>query len=184
MEHQGDGARRAVEEQLKGITQTLLEMSIIVHGFEGPQTTEVLVSKINALVDEYRALDESRRSLSQTVPMDIVSYIEEGRNPDVYTREFVELLQKQNQFVNGKFQAMRVGNSLGCADDRTSGLCWLRTSKKPGQSTPTTWMRFCAVHRDLTSCNDQETTWTILPIALCISCISCDWATGCTKTVQ
>lgn len=35
-------------------------------------------------------------------------YIENGRNPDVYTREFVELTGKQNQYINGKMKAMRV----------------------------------------------------------------------------
>ncbi|CCJ28798.1 unnamed protein product [Pneumocystis jirovecii] len=37
--------------------------------------------------------------------IDIISYknyIEDGRNPDVYTRQFSELVQKDNQYVNGK----------------------------------------------------------------------------------
>lgn len=32
-------------------------------------------------------------------------YVEGGRNPDIYTREFVEIVAKQNQFLNGKMRA-------------------------------------------------------------------------------
>lgn len=32
-------------------------------------------------------------------------YVEDGRNPDIYTREFVEIVAKQNQILNGKMRA-------------------------------------------------------------------------------
>lgn len=31
--------------------------------------------------------------------------MEDGRNPDIYTREFVELVQKGNQYLKGKAEA-------------------------------------------------------------------------------
>lgn len=31
----------------------------------------------------------------------------QGRNPDIYTREFVEIVQKQNQLYAGKVKAYR-----------------------------------------------------------------------------
>lgn len=31
--------------------------------------------------------------------------MDNGRNPDIYTREFVELARKNNQLMNGKMQA-------------------------------------------------------------------------------
>lgn len=39
------------------------------------------------------------------VPPEIIQYIEEGRNPDIYTREFVELAQEKNQLLKGKSEA-------------------------------------------------------------------------------
>jgi mediator of RNA polymerase II transcription subunit 10 len=39
------------------------------------------------------------------IPPDIIDYVDEGRNPDIYTREFVELVQKLNQFLKGKSEA-------------------------------------------------------------------------------
>ncbi|KAK7563624.1 mediator complex, subunit Med10 [Phyllosticta citricarpa] len=39
------------------------------------------------------------------VPPEIVAYVEKGRNPDIYTREFSELVQKNNQKLKGKAEA-------------------------------------------------------------------------------
>ena len=35
-------------------------------------------------------------------------YVEDGLNPDKYTRRFVNMLMKDNQFVNGKIDAVQV----------------------------------------------------------------------------
>ena len=41
------------------------------------------------------------------IPPDILSYIDDGRNPDIYTREFVEIVQKKNAHLRGKIEAFR-----------------------------------------------------------------------------
>lgn len=51
------------------------------------------------------ALSSESSSLSVHIPPEIVEYVESGRNPDIYTREFVELAQKQNQYLKGKSEA-------------------------------------------------------------------------------
>ncbi len=35
-------------------------------------------------------------------------YVEDGLNPDKYTRRFMNMLMKDNQFVNGKIDAVQV----------------------------------------------------------------------------
>jgi mediator of RNA polymerase II transcription subunit 10 len=39
------------------------------------------------------------------VPPELIQYVENGRNPDIYTREFVELVRRGNQLMRGKQQA-------------------------------------------------------------------------------
>ncbi|RWA08722.1 hypothetical protein EKO27_g6358, partial [Xylaria grammica] len=39
------------------------------------------------------------------VPPELVQYVDNGRNPDVYTREFVELVRRGNQLMRGKQSA-------------------------------------------------------------------------------
>lgn len=39
------------------------------------------------------------------IPHEIIDYVEDGRNPDIYTREFVELAQRGNQYLRSKCEA-------------------------------------------------------------------------------
>jgi hypothetical protein len=40
-----------------------------------------------------------------TLPPEVVAYVQDGRNPDIYTREFVELAMRNNQRLRGKADA-------------------------------------------------------------------------------
>ena len=37
-----------------------------------------------------------------------MSYVENSRNPDIFTREFVETVQRMNQMLNGRVDAYRM----------------------------------------------------------------------------
>ena len=41
------------------------------------------------------------------LPPEILDYVDGGRNPDVYTREFIELVQRGNAVLNGKQEGFR-----------------------------------------------------------------------------
>lgn len=45
------------------------------------------------------------RRLPIGLPPEIIDYVERSRNPDIYTREFVELVQRLNQQLKGRSQA-------------------------------------------------------------------------------
>lgn len=40
-----------------------------------------------------------------SIPPELLEYVENGRNPDIYTREFVELVRRGNQLMRGKLNA-------------------------------------------------------------------------------
>lgn len=40
-----------------------------------------------------------------SVPHELIEYVENGRNPDIYTREFVETVRRGNQLLKGKLHA-------------------------------------------------------------------------------
>lgn len=48
----------------------------------------------------------SSADATTTIPPEIIAYVDSGRNPDIYTREFVELVQKSNQFLKGRSEAL------------------------------------------------------------------------------
>ncbi|KAI9803638.1 MAG: RNA polymerase II mediator complex subunit [Piccolia ochrophora] len=41
------------------------------------------------------------------IPPEIIAYVEDGRNPDIYTREFVELVQRGGMEVGGRSEGFR-----------------------------------------------------------------------------
>lgn len=50
-------------------------------------------------------LDKQAPQITVHVPREILIYVQEGRNPEIYTREFVELVMRQNQKLKGKADA-------------------------------------------------------------------------------
>lgn len=64
-----------------------------------------LYVRSKALTANLQQLSTTSQSLPTAVPPEIIQYIEEGRNPDIYTREFVELVQARNQQLKGKSEA-------------------------------------------------------------------------------
>ncbi|MCJ1479741.1 RNA polymerase II mediator complex subunit [Lambiella insularis] len=95
-----------IDDLLKSVIQNLYAIQSSVHGYLGPETQQELVRKIKALTSSLLTLSIEASSLPVLIPPEIVTYVEEGRNPDIYTREFVELVQRQNAYVRGKSEAL------------------------------------------------------------------------------
>lgn len=54
----------------------------------------------------HRTANAMQSSGSDTgIPETLIHYVENGRNPDIYTREFVELVRRMNQLTRGKLHA-------------------------------------------------------------------------------
>jgi mediator of RNA polymerase II transcription subunit 10 len=55
------------------------------------------------------------------VPPELLAYVEGGRNPDIYTREFVELARRGNQLMRGKRDAFAAFRDV-LAEETRRGL--------------------------------------------------------------
>ncbi|KAJ5246514.1 Mediator complex subunit Med10 [Penicillium chermesinum] len=114
---------QTVDDDLKDVIQHLFEIQSAVHGYLGPETQQELVRKIKNLTVALSTLsthtdpsaqsapdsgniDPSNPPLSTIqLPPEIIDYVDAARNPDIYTREFVELVQRGNQDLKGKREA-------------------------------------------------------------------------------
>lgn len=67
---------------------------------------DVLARELGSLSQALQTVHRTSttRTLPQ-VPPELVTYVDNGRNPDVYTREFVELVRRGNQLMAGKERA-------------------------------------------------------------------------------
>ncbi|KAI1922935.1 RNA polymerase II mediator complex subunit [Ophidiomyces ophidiicola] len=115
-----------IDDDLKDVIQNFFEIQSAVHGYLGQETQQELVKKLKSLTSSLQTLSAhsaadpsyvepslSRLSFSSPnpplhsvkLPPEIIDYVDAARNPDIYTREFVELVQKSNQDLKGKMEA-------------------------------------------------------------------------------
>ncbi|KAJ1335087.1 Transcription factor subunit Med10 of Mediator complex [Microdochium nivale] len=79
-----------------------------------PSSTSTSRPSADVLSQELRTLSQSLQAIHATashptperslphIPPELVQYVENGRNPDIYTREFVEQVRRGNQLLRGK----------------------------------------------------------------------------------
>jgi mediator of RNA polymerase II transcription subunit 10 len=61
-----------------------------------------------SLVQNMVKLSQSAPSVNVDIPPEVTSYVESSRNPDIFTREFVETVQRMNQMLKGRTAAYRL----------------------------------------------------------------------------
>ncbi|KAK4169503.1 putative mediator of RNA polymerase II transcription subunit 10 [Cladorrhinum sp. PSN259] len=75
------------------------------------QTAQSLASSITtldrSLLQVYNTASALQPQNNPGIPLPLMEYVENGRNPDIYTREFVELVRRLNQLQRGKSHAFR-----------------------------------------------------------------------------
>ncbi|RDA84460.1 hypothetical protein CP532_0069 [Ophiocordyceps camponoti-leonardi (nom. inval.)] len=109
-----------LEQQLKDIIQDLYQVMVQVTTYDaaGRSSREVLSNEMQAILllpSNQKTLANSLQTLHASasspqnnlpsVPPELLEYVENGRNPDIYTREFVELVRRGNQLMRGKVHA-------------------------------------------------------------------------------
>ncbi|KAL2164041.1 hypothetical protein VTH06DRAFT_3255 [Thermothelomyces fergusii] len=103
-----------VQEDIKNVIQDLFQVMVQVSNYDaaGRPTRDVLAQDIQTLDATLRTLHARAQALpapsaDKPIPEPLIHYVENGRNPDIYTREFVELVRRMNQLARGKMHAFR-----------------------------------------------------------------------------
>ncbi|KAI9275567.1 transcription factor subunit Med10 of mediator complex-domain-containing protein [Phascolomyces articulosus] len=60
----------------------------------------------NSILEHYQTIDELKENIDTHIPEEVINYVEQGRNPDIFTQGFVERAASENQFTNGKIKAV------------------------------------------------------------------------------
>ncbi|KAH7162337.1 transcription factor subunit Med10 of mediator complex-domain-containing protein [Dactylonectria estremocensis] len=98
-----------LEQQLKDIIQDLYQVMVQVSTYDsmGRSSRDVLTNEIKTLSHSLQTLHAfaSPPNVLPSIPPELIEYVENGRNPDIYTREFVELVRRGNQLMRGKLNA-------------------------------------------------------------------------------
>ncbi|TGO42467.1 hypothetical protein BHYA_0008g00580 [Botrytis hyacinthi] len=114
-----------VTNEIKNVIQDLYEIMIQTHNYDsvGRPTRDILEKSLLQLSTSLQIVSHAtvpagpptgkpqfdrvagKATDLAYVPQDVIHYIDNGRNPDIYTREFVEAARKNNQLMRGKMQA-------------------------------------------------------------------------------
>jgi mediator of RNA polymerase II transcription subunit 10 len=96
-------------DSLKKVIQDYYEVQVQVQGYVSEtETRDVLVNKMQELSQSlhHLARESSNHTIANTfVPPEVVDYLDDGRNPDIYRRDLVEVVQRGNAVLNGKMNA-------------------------------------------------------------------------------
>ncbi|CAG8955072.1 hypothetical protein HYFRA_00007086 [Hymenoscyphus fraxineus] len=111
----GSSDHDVVEKQVKEIIQDLYQVMVQIQTYDtaGVPTAGVLEQQ---MIDVSSSLQKIHASTSTvpsnqpkvklpSIPPELFKYVDSGRNPDIYTREFVELTRRGNQLMKGKEEA-------------------------------------------------------------------------------
>ncbi|KAG9069428.1 Mediator of RNA polymerase II transcription subunit 10 [Linnemannia hyalina] len=102
--------REALEKKLQELIQSLLELSITVYDFQA-ESNSLVHQKIQELTKQLGEIEAFKDQLDVMVPWEVLSYIEDGKNPDLFSKTFVEAVAGENQFTNGKVTSMKASLS-------------------------------------------------------------------------
>lgn len=96
----------SLQDQLAALIETFIHLGVQVHDAQGTTESQLgLAHHINRTIQELQQVAQTPSDA--IIPADVVSYIDDGRNPDVYTREFVEVVRKLSQHSAGKVAALK-----------------------------------------------------------------------------
>nr|POF17357.1 mediator of rna polymerase ii transcription subunit 10 [Quercus suber] len=95
----------AINASLRACISNLYLLMVQTHDYNGAATSTAMRAEIKSLVTNLISLAKSAEDVTTHLPLDIIQYVERSRNPDIYTREFVELVMRYNQQMRGRSEA-------------------------------------------------------------------------------
>ncbi|ELU05881.1 hypothetical protein CAPTEDRAFT_225426 [Capitella teleta] len=96
-----------LEQQLEMFIENTRHMGIIVEDFQ-PQGQNVLNQKINTMVSGMQELERLRPHVDDVkIPLEVFEYIDQGKNPQLYTKDCMEKALAKNEAVKGKIDVLK-----------------------------------------------------------------------------
>ncbi|KAJ3111768.1 Mediator of RNA polymerase II transcription subunit 10 [Phlyctochytrium bullatum] len=96
-----------VEQKVLELVNLLFRTGVTVYDFQ-PGGAPILHRRINDIATNMAELDKLKDKLEDIqIPLNLVDFIEDGHNPDIYTKDLVQALVDKNQKTNGRIQMMK-----------------------------------------------------------------------------
>nr|XP_039271622.1 mediator of RNA polymerase II transcription subunit 10-like [Styela clava] len=93
-----------LEENLEQFIENVRQLGIIASDFQ-PQGQAVLNQKINSMITGLKDIEACKSSLQGVnIPLEVFDYIDDGKNPQLYTKHCIEKALTKNEDVKGKIE--------------------------------------------------------------------------------
>ena len=101
------GRLENLESQLELFIENVREVGIIVSDFQ-VQGQPVLNQKLASMVHGMQEMDKLKNQVQDiAVPLEVFDYIDQGRNPQLYTKDCMEKALTKNEQFKGKIESYR-----------------------------------------------------------------------------
>jgi len=97
-----DPISRSIQKSLG----TLQQLHCNVSSFTANSQLTVL-ERINSLVNELNEMQRAAQDCDIQVPLEVITLIDEGKNPDEFTRDIINKCIQRNQTTKGKSEAFK-----------------------------------------------------------------------------
>eukprot|EP01113_Clastostelium_recurvatum_P015492 TRINITY_DN1864_c0_g1_i1.p1 TRINITY_DN1864_c0_g1~~TRINITY_DN1864_c0_g1_i1.p1 ORF type:complete len:150 (+),score=45.30 TRINITY_DN1864_c0_g1_i1:162-611(+) len=101
------GGGKHVEASLEALVESLRQAVIVIEEFRQDTGQDLLFKKINDSMAHLRALEEHRHEEDLMLPVEILNFIDQGKNPDLFIKESLEGCLKANERTRGKIHALQ-----------------------------------------------------------------------------
>ncbi|XP_067909607.1 mediator of RNA polymerase II transcription subunit 10-like [Heterodontus francisci] len=96
-----------LEEHLEKFIENIRQLGIIVSDFQ-LSSQAGLNQKLNSMITGLQDVDKCRQQLHDiNVPLEVFEYIDQGCNPQLYTKECLERALAKNEQVKGKIDTLK-----------------------------------------------------------------------------
>jgi mediator of RNA polymerase II transcription subunit 10 len=100
----GDSRFSVLERTLEQFQENARHMGVIASDFS-PRSQEPLNQKVHTMISGLQELDRLKSQFHDIrIPLELLDYLDQGKNPQLYTRECLERTLQKNKEVNGKIE--------------------------------------------------------------------------------
>ncbi|XP_021338863.1 mediator of RNA polymerase II transcription subunit 10-like [Mizuhopecten yessoensis] len=102
----------ALEQQLEMFIENTRQLGIVVSDFQ-PQGQSNMNQKIQKMVAGMQEIDKLKSQMGDiNVPLEVFDYIDQGKNPNLYTKDCLEKALAKNEQVKGKIDNLKKFKTL------------------------------------------------------------------------
>lgn len=96
-----------LENNIEEFIETSRQIGVMVSDFQ-PGCQDILNTKLNSLIENMQEIEKAKANVTDVeVPPEIFQYIDQGRNPQLYTKDCLQKVSQKKDEVESKVDAYK-----------------------------------------------------------------------------